>query len=481
MNPRISGHALRAASLGVGALLGCGLIRALQTADTNHPAVSLRLQPGSYQTPVPPSAPNVPNHPVKIEADATRPAPHDLDARRAITDAIATVAGNSGEKASETDSPDWFLWGRLTAQPIALSSSSTDGVRVYAVGSDEGATVCLVNTTVQRTPIHLQTRLPRGVYKVERLTLSSSTPATPASAFGKQTSLASPTKAGARVVQATNVTQELPAPSNTAGATAHLDRLEGSDLAKPTLVTKHLTLEPGQAMLVRFTDVARAAWIALSETRNHLHTLAQTAPGTARRLRRILDEGNGYLGGLTASPGRRSDPRLRQNCVHRLLLLVGQAQSLHRNLLARGTVRPEPGAAIAGSLERLTDALAETSATQLGLVPQIVVEPEQSDAPMLTHAGHDSSVTRVTVSLANTGSKSVALVKLGLDSATLPTGVQCEPNDPAIFDTLRPGQTVRALFRLRSASPMSIPGNRCGGDVSYFAAGCAAHLRPRAW
>ena len=64
---------------------------------------------------------------------------------------------------------------------------------------------------------------------------------------------------------------------------------------------------------------------------------------------------------------------------------------------------------------------------------------------------------------------------------SLPHGVACEPDDPAYFGAVHPGQSVRATFHLRCPAGTPLPTDRCGGDVSYFVSGTPAHLRIRAW
>ena len=134
-----------------------------------------------------------------------------------------------------------------------------------------------------------------------------------------------------------------------------------------------------------------------------------------------------------------------------------------------------------GALERLTDGLAETSAAILGLVPRINVEPEAAPVPAVQQDGKATTAMLVTVAIANAGPHSVEMVKIGLDTGALPLGTHCDPEDPAFFGTLHPGQTVRATFHLRYSASMPVPANRCVGDVSYFVAGAPAHLRPRPW
>lgn len=399
---------------------------------------------------------------VKISVDATQALAPNAEELRAIVGQIALLTGKNGGEDTNAEA-DWRLWGRLDADRAECLNPAVETIAAYAVRSDAGATVCLFNRTTQKTPISLQIRLGSGVYKCERLIFTPPVPAV-----------------------ASSQADETP-------AAARLERLEGRVMAKPGALVKAGSLEPGQVCLLRFSDVARSARIALNETRTQLHELAASAPGPARKLRRILNEMSPHLGGLRMN-GERQGTSSRLATVHRLLLLTAQAHSLHRNYQARGAVKAEPGAAVMGALEQLTDALSETSAVLLGLLPQVAVMVKNDVALTATRGttlvaderqekpdkGDTPSAT-VTISLANTGSQSVGLVKIGLDAGELPSGLTCEPSDPAIFGTLRPGQTVRATFHLRGSAMTSWAVNRCVGDVSYFAAGGSAHLRPRPW
>ena len=86
-----------------------------------------------------------------------------------------------------------------------------------------------------------------------------------------------------------------------------------------------------------------------------------------------------------------------------------------------------------------------------------------------------------TVTLANMGAHSADHVKIELDLAALPAGVECDPTEPALIGTLAPNQAARATFQLRWKGLAGVPPFRCVGDVSYFTAGAPAHLRPSTW
>jgi hypothetical protein len=459
-------------------------------ADAPSPAALRVAEPEESPAPMPLA---------QVEADATQIVPADPAARqKALGPLLAGVALpsasaetppagadpvplNSPHFQGEANATAWFFWGRLGARRVRADVQTPDpaltaNLGVYAVRSEEGATVCLANLSDRKIKTQVRIHLPRGLYRIERLTLSA--PLRIARASG----------AAGTSGQATRLASLETSPDTETSAETSLEHrlngrmegLEGRDLSRTATIVKPGALEPGQVCLLRYTDQATAVSQALVEARRQLNALAVSAPGPTRRLRRILKEGAPYSGDLRAGRGRDSSRAKRLGRIHHLLLLVAQAHSLHHNYQARGTVNSTAGAAVMGALERLTDALAQASATLLGLVPRVAVTP--SGAPAVPENGGSGKVERsVIVALANMGAQSVGMVKIGLNVSALPPGVECTPSDPAFFGALRPGQTVRAVFRLRAPATTEIPDNRCVGDISYFAASVPAHLRPRPW
>lgn len=421
--------------------------------------------------------------PVCITVDATKHASDDSAALHSICARLQQASGVKPVGITSTvqapdppvfqpSTPDWYLWAQLESHCSALSApapgsvanGSTGGVQVYAVHSDSGGTVCLSNSTAVASSYILKLKLPRGVFRLEKLAfVPQATPGT--------TPSADTLKAGS--------------PGNGACHSA-LRRLEGADIADTTTLTKAGDLAAGEVIVLRYTDVARAARSAIIDLKSQLHDLATSTPGPAHRLQRIVGEGDKYISGVTA--GGTSTSLKRLGCIHRLILLMSQAESLHRNYQSRQSVNANPGARTMGALERIEDSLAETSAVITGLVPQIELGPFTPSSPTGNADAAAQSVMMeavVTVSVRNTGSRSVDSVKLGLDASALPQGAVCIPDDPAFFGTLRPGQAVRASFRLRMPANQSEGEDaapaRCVADVSYFTAGAPAHLRPRPW
>ena len=112
-------------------------------------------------------------------------------------------------------------------------------------------------------------------------------------------------------------------------------------------------------------------------------------------------------------------------------------------------------------LDWLTDSLSETSAAILRLVPQLLV-----------HSG------KIEVSLHNSGTSNIGMVKLGVSLNEAPEGSRCDPSDPMLFHSLLKGQSVQAEFKVTGAEGAM---KYAAADISYFIGGAAAHLRLHLW
>lgn len=417
---------------------------------------------------------NAPLSPTKIEVDTSRKRSTDTELLQEMLSPHHFALPRSetlGVGKAVTDmATDWFVWGRLgSAQAdtrVTLAEAlPTDAVRTYASYSSDGASVVIANKSARRVPINVRIRLPRGVYKIERMTF------VPA--------VEGPVMASLRAKE--------DAPAVFRGTSeVRLERLQGRDFAQAGAIAKPGMLEPGAVCILRYTEQVREVARVYREARLSLNRLEKTNASAARRIRRMLNEGGLHAPSLYAG-GRNSAGR-RLNRIHRMLLVTGQAQSRQKNDLARKAVPAESGKHLMAALDSLADSLSDTSAILLGLVPRLAIEkrplattsaalqdePEGS-IPVPTPA---SSLV-VTVTLINAGAHNVKLVKLGMDTTQLPPGVTCDPHEPTLFGTLRPGQTVQAIFRLRGQAGAPFPVNCCVGDVSYFVPDAPAHLRFR--
>jgi hypothetical protein len=391
------------------------------------------------------------------------PAREAPDAKQAMLSRLIALSGYkpsalaSPESGSAPQSPpdnakqpasDWFEWARFSASPIVCSVSSDThpaAVLAFGVHNEDGTCIALWNSSDRPAPFELKLKTSNGVFRIERLCFAPGRGAKQAETPETHSSV--PTCAG------------------------NLRRMEGIDTASPTVIVKRGILAAGEISLIRTTDTAREARLALMDLEQSLRELSQTAPGPAARLRKIQKECDKYTDAIRS--GTESDRQKRLSCIHRLILLYAQAEAQHRNNQNREKVTGDPAARTMSSVERLASALAETSAVISGLVPQVEVLP-----------GNAQEIT-VQVSLSNSGGHSVDKVKLGLDTAALPTGVSCTPDDAAYFGALGPGQSVRAEFKLKCTQPdangLQEIASRCVADVSYFTNGAPAHLRPKGW
>ncbi len=321
--------------------------------------------------------------------------------------------------------PAWLRWGRFYARRLRVTTSPglpAERVGVYASSSPSGAALFIKNGGEVPLEASVKMRLPAGVYKVERLRVSS--------------------------------------PSA-------LQNFIGAALSSSSSLTKTLTLEAGETAILRVTNVAREARVGYDDALSQIKILSASYPEKSSRLRRILKEGEAYVSALSSTRGGQER---RVSAVHQLTLYVSQAHALCRNYQSRNAVKEEGGANVMGALERLADALSETSAALLQMTPQIALTQEKA-----------KGIANVEVSLCNSGGRTAATVKLALDGNSLPQGVHMESSEPALFDAVKSGQTVRANFKLILNRAEPLQPSQCVGDISYFVGKSPAHLRPRVW
>ena len=355
---------------------------------------------------------------ITLTVDARKTSLSDPDLLKKCTgEGLPSATSDAG-----TEKPDWMKWGRFGGnQALVTSSLESKGEQVYATSSPEGTTLLLNNATEAPLNAKVKIRLSAGVYKIERLLISE--PCT-------------------------------------------FRNFTGANLARSGFVTKPLDLMPGEIVLLRCTDVSRAARSAFGNAMRHLKTLAASHPDKANRLRRMMKEGEPYLTSLF--PSRLSRER-RTAGINRLALYISQTHALCRNYQARNAVKEESGANLMASLEQCADSLSETSAALLEMTPQIVLTQEKG-----------KGTANVEISLCNSGGQTARTVKLALDTESLPRGIALRPADPVLFNEVKTGQTVRATFVLKLGEEALTP-SRCVADITYFVGKSPAHLRPRAW
>ncbi len=396
------------------------------------------------------------------DAPAT-PIRAEIDIRKALApdQAMTPILRDQIREQSAKEGMDWFAWAHLDAAPskVSLNRPSQDsGVSVYAVRLPDGASVCIVNRSEFKQKIQTRTRLANGVYSVEKVSL--------AAAPGSNQPAVSPSS--------------LLDDRRESVKNGIVERLPGCNLVSDEFSKLHIQLEPGEISLLRFTDTALKSRQALNDVRDRLHILSQSSPNAAQKLRAILNGFDANRVGVSATGSKKTGDRV--SGIHHFLLALFQAHTLHKNFLATKSVPQRQGVSLMEAFDRLTNHLADTSINLLGLVPQIEVvsENEASTSALASDKDDAPNLSRpsylVTISVSNQGSRTATLVKLGMSANALPKGSSCLPEDPAIFETLTPGQTVKATYRLSWSGENAPPQSRCVGEISYFTAGVPAHF-----
>ena len=408
----------------------------------------------------------------RIDVDATRTGVPNSDLLRSICSVFRSSdsppsPGQSAALTSPPESNEATKWARLAAAPAIVSrpAGPADALGIYAVHSSDGATVCIANRAASDAEVRVNARLAKAPYVVECLEYL-----------------------GPRSAERAGVSNENGTASNADSSGGwRLTRLKGRDLSAAGVVSAPVRVRPGGVSFLRFTDTAYASRCALDEVRSLLKRLPRASSDLSQRLHVILDGSGSCEKAISATSALSADAR--RSSIHRYLLVLGQVYALHRNFQINNQIAAGPGVEFRASLDRLNDALAETSATLIGLVPGITIAAEppteirtaavnQADGAARQDVAHSAFVT---VTLSNQGSVSADYVKVGIDLSSLPEGAQCEPAEPAFFGSLSPNQTVRATYLLRWYGSPAKSRGLCTGDVSYFTAGAPAHLRPRLW
>jgi hypothetical protein len=411
---------------------------------------------------------------VRIGIDATRTAVADANTVQAMRVAVEAFLSRvradlpAGEVAADRENLNPLAWARFRGDAVRVywhASGPVQGLDVYAERTPQGTSVAVSNRTGNDIMLAARIRLPGRPYKIEQLTLAPTGSRRLAASRGNNQGSQAPLQPG----------------------TAHLSRLMGRCLAVTSAIELPLNVSAGSVEILRFTDTAYACRTALNDVRDQLRHLPHASSDLAQRLH-VVFEGSGRLeSALSPSSAPNTDERLRG--IHRFLLIIGQAHSLLRNYQVRDAVQERAGTELRAALERLNDALADASATIIGLVPSIELsqnppaarQTSQLRAAFATARDEDEHVLYATVTLANRGGRSAELVKIGIDRSSLPPEETCDPSEPALLGTIAPGQTGRATFTIRARDQHSISGAKYAGDISYFTAGAPAHLRPQTW
>ncbi len=471
-NYQLSPSFLATSTFGAGILFALILRQAIVRDENRYSTLVAVSKASSVVTETSNHEPARTPKPIWIDVDGIRAAAPQPAAFHSIFDIDATVEikSQSERRSADPALSECIRWARLeTSSAPTRISPSTAGelIDLYAARSKDGVSVCVASRSQVALVTEVRAQLSGAPYRVERLTLTRPS---------RNLSGHQPVPQGGPAAASAELLQ----------TRADLSRLKGVSLGTYGTVIVPMDVNPGELAILRFTDTAYASRLALNEVREQLASLSAASSELANRLH-VIFSGRGCEQAISASCRVGADRRCAE--IHRYLLVLGQAYSILRNFQEARTVQTVPGERFRFALERLSAALADTSATLLGLVPGIVVSPAPNQAANTPHSLSSASGEQktygagtflVTVNLSNLGSRPARLIKIGIDRDALPAGVRCDPMEPALFETLAPAQSVRATFVLRQ--PAASPGGmRCVGDISYFSAGAAAHLRPANW
>lgn len=360
------------------------------------------------------------------------------DARAVCGLSAAAPAASQGAGAEPVG---WEQWCALTGTRLSAKSSA-DSLPVYAARIPSGTAILIANHSEGPAEFQLALRATRGVYTVERYCVDF--PPDPASA-----SAAGPAQD--------------PAAANTADA-AHVERLESVILGGKGTLRKPGRLPAGSLAVYRITNRSAQVQSAFDAAMQAMRALRAGHSGVYGRLMTPLSECADNVARL--SDGIQPDERygvLRY--IHRALLTLAQAQALCRNFQSEGRLPEQRAAALGTALDGLEESLSELSGGCLGIVPGIVVGPPSADHP---------NTREVEVTVANTGSQSIAVVKIG---AAAGKGCSVQPADLALFRELKPGEVAKARFTV--TLPDDAAAHSVAADIAWLAAKVPARLKLR--
>lgn len=337
------------------------------------------------------------------------------------------AVGDLGLPPQDDGVPQWSGWANLDTKRVTARSTH-EAVRAVASRIPDGLAIGIGNTAEAPALLRLEVRLPAGRYTIDRLV------------YG---------------------------PGH-----VHLERLQSSAPDGGGFIRKPGYLAPKSGAVYRFVNHASRASATYMRAAQQARAYASVSSRNSARLMAALRECPWMLT-QAARLIARKNPGEALRPIHRALLGIRHAQAVCGNMTAPGEAAARLRSRIATELDALEASLGECSVAALGLVPSADVE-----------AGEGR--TRIRLGVRNSGSQSISAVKLWL---TGPRGCVVEPSLQAVFDTLRPGQTVTAEFTAKTpgasadtqASARRAPGDRTDGDLcghlSYFRDQAPAHVR----
>ncbi len=393
--------------------------------------------------------PNFDQNPPSDSGTAPSPPQASLSPVRVIIEASGlrkTIDGSSAEAvkvlnkliANDPGAAGVKNWARFSNRLLHVqmhASVPLTNLFVFSSESDIGKSVAIINQTGVPIQSELQMKLKKGIFTISRLIMPPQAPSPQSVESASFSSADSPPIAK--------------------------QWLEGAVFSRNGIVKKPCFLPPGSAVLYRFTNRTLSARSDYYTLLTQLHQLAIHHPGPARKMRRMLEEGVSDIHTLYERD---------ISGLHPALLAVGQAQTFHHDMLFREALPANILAPIGDTMEHLIDNLSRTGAVLMGLVP--------SADSKFTSTGANRTVT---VSLANTGSHTVAIVKLFVQSDPSLKGIICQPSDAAVFRELRPGQTVTASYQLSAPAGVTLKSSSGIGDISYTVEGGPARFLVRPW
>ncbi len=291
----------------------------------------------------------------------------------------------------------WKKWVAFEGKRLKSTSTESD-VPAFAVRTPEGAALCVTNHTDGLADVRVNARLLRGVYTIERIVLEPEN--------------------GAQVLG--------------------VERLQGTLLDKAATVRK-VGAVPAHAIAVyRFVNRSQQA---LSAFRGAQHRIKGFKAGNGAQYGWLMVPFSECGSNIAiVARGIRSDNRYDVlKHVHRAILTTAHTQALCRNFTGQGRIDKETGDSLATKLDLLDEALSELSVACLGLAPETVMHPVSS-----------SGACKVTVSVTNSGSRTINFVKIG---ALGEGALKVSPNEFATFGSVRPGEAARATFDVQWGKP----------------------------
>lgn len=332
-------------------------------------------------------------------------------------------------KACRLDFPPenapWSKWIDLGGTKLEAKSSE-ESVPVQAVRIPNGVALLAVNHSDRKAAVQVRCKASRGIFTVARLSFIT-----------KQDS-----------------------------STCHVERLQSVLLKGSGTLIKPAWLMPETGVVFRITNETRELGDALADVNGALRAMAGSAPRAVRLIRGPLSDASGKMTHIVWEGGAAERDRTAK-AAESAALSLSHAQTLFQNNRPSGVLRGPKAEALGLALDRLDSALSEIMVGSLDLVPNADLGDAEQDKP------NSSSLN---VLLSNQGSRTLRMVKL---EPVAPEDVRVSPEDPAVFRFVRPGETVRATFKIEP------PGEQGSGafhaDISYIAGRAPAHLRIRAF